>query len=103
MSTIEIKAYELFKSKFGEKEADTFIEYIHSVSNETSKTHTTKEENIKSETSVKEEIRRLDVKISEEIGRLDVKISETKNDLIKWLFGFWITLVGLILVNWFLK
>lgn len=26
-----------------------------------------------------------------------------KIDLIKWMFGFWVTLVLLILANWFLK
>jgi hypothetical protein len=30
-------------------------------------------------------------------------LSNTKIDLIKWMFGFWVTLVLLILANWFLK
>jgi len=30
-------------------------------------------------------------------------LSEAKIDLIKWMFGFWITLVLLILANWFFK
>ncbi len=30
-------------------------------------------------------------------------LSTAKIDLIKWMFGFWITLVLLILANWFLK
>lgn len=31
------------------------------------------------------------------------EISNSKIDLIKWMFGFWVTLVLLILANWFLK
>lgn len=30
-------------------------------------------------------------------------LSAAKIDLIKWMFGFWVTLVLLILANWFLK
>jgi len=30
MSTVEIKAYEIFKEKFGEKEAEAVIEYVNS-------------------------------------------------------------------------
>ena len=92
MSTIEIKAYEILKSKWGEKEAETLIEYFRSVSKEEVKNLTTKEETQKSESGLKEDIR-----------RLDVKISETKNDIIKWLFGFWITIVVLLVANFFLK
>ncbi len=31
------------------------------------------------------------------------EISNAKIDLIKWMFGFWVTLVLLILANWFFK
>lgn len=31
------------------------------------------------------------------------EVSNSKIDLIKWMFGFWVTLVLLILANWFLK
>ena len=30
-------------------------------------------------------------------------ILELKVELIRWLFGFWVTLVLLLLANWFLK
>lgn len=43
--------------------------------------------------------------IKDEIGqsRLATKedVSQAKIDLIKWMFGFWVTLVLLILANWF--
>jgi len=30
-------------------------------------------------------------------------LTETKVDLIKWILGFWVTLVLLILANWFFE
>ena len=30
-------------------------------------------------------------------------ISQAKIDIIKWMFGFWVSLVLLILANWFFK
>jgi hypothetical protein len=30
-------------------------------------------------------------------------VANAKIDLIKWMFGFWVTLVLLILANWFFK
>ena len=46
----------------------------------------------------KEEARQLATK--EDLIR---EISNSKIDLIKWMFGFWVTLVLLILANWFFK
>ena len=30
------------------------------------------------------------------------EISEAKNDLIKWMFGFWVTIIILLVVNFFI-
>jgi hypothetical protein len=48
--------------------------------------------------STKEEARQLATK--EDLVK---EFSQSKIDLIKWMFGFWVTLVLLILANWFLK
>jgi hypothetical protein len=40
--------------------------------------------------------------LAKEVSRIDVKISETKDDLIKWIFAFWITL-ALMIVGLYLK
>ena len=65
MTALELSVYEIFKSKLGEKEVETIIEFIELKSKE--------------------------------------KMNRDKLDVIKWMFGFWITLVLLILTNWFLK
>ena len=31
------------------------------------------------------------------------KMNKDKIDLIKWMFGFWLTIILLLLANWFLK
>lgn len=85
MKAIELKVYEILKNRFSEKKAETFIEYF-------------------------------DIKETEKIdGRKDIfltkndkidlieKMNKDKIDLIKWMFGFWITIIIMLLVNFFLK
>lgn len=73
MNSIEIKAYELFKSKFGEKEAELFMEYINS----------------KAEAKFVEK---------KDILATKADLAEVKADIIKWMFIFWtgtvITILG---------
>ena len=72
MSTLELKAYEIFKSKLGEKEAETLIEYF--------------------DTKVDDKLK----------SKSDIFLTKyDKVDLIKWMVGFWIAqmaaIVGLYL------
>ena len=76
MSTLDLKVYEIFKSKLGEKEAEIVIEYFES---------------------------KIESKYQEKKDVLATKqdLAETKVDLIKWMVGFWIVqmaaIVGLYL------
>lgn len=45
----------------------------------------------------------MEVATKQDISDVKQMISETKVDLLKWLFRFWVSLVLLILANWFLK
>jgi hypothetical protein len=76
MSSIELPLYDNLRKKLDEETARQLITFL------------------------KEEIR-------EEVGqnKLATKddLAQAKIDLIKWMFGFWVTLVLLILANWFLK
>ena len=72
MSTLELKAYGIFKSKLGEKEAETLIEFFDS--------------------KVEEKFKQM----------ADIFLTkDDKVDLIKWMVGFWIAqmaaIVGLYL------
>ena len=72
MSTLELKAYEIFKSKLGENEAALIIEYFDAKA----------EEKIKQKSDL-------------------FLTKDDKVDLIKWMVGFWIAqmaaIVGLYL------
>ena len=85
MTALELRVYEIFKSKLGEKEAETIIEFIE----------------VKSKEKIEE---KKDVFMTKD-DKVDLieKMNRDKLDMIKWMFGFWITLVLLILANWFLK
>lgn len=91
MGIVEIKAYAIFKSRFGEKEADTLMEYFRNLCKGRVQFGTANTESHKLEYGLKDDIK-----------RLEIKISETKNDLVKWLFGFWITIILLLAANFFL-
>ena len=67
MSTLELKAYEIFKSKLGEKEAETLIEYFD----------TKVDDKLKSKSTV-------------------FLTKDDKVDLIKWMVGFWIAQMAAI-------
>ena len=74
MKLLELKVYEILKTRFSEKEAEAFIEYFDSKTNE-----------------------KIDAK-------KDIFLTKQgKIDLIKWMFGFWITIILLLIANWFLK
>jgi len=71
MSTVEIKAYEIFKAKLGAQEAETVIEYVNSkkdnlLTDEKAKNLFLTEERAKSIFATKEDL------------------SNAKNDIIRW-------------------
>jgi hypothetical protein len=68
MSTLDLKAYEIFKSKLGEKEAEIVIEYFES----------------KTESKYQE--------------KKDIFLTkDDKVDMIKWMVGLWLTQMAAIL------
>jgi len=85
MSTLEFKLYDLLKAKLGEQEAQSVVEFVR----------------LEVKEAVEDKTQILATK--EDMYKLDVKISETKNDIVKWLFGFWVTIILVILANWFFK
>jgi len=85
MSTLEFKLYDLLRAKLGEQEAQSVVEFVR----------------LEVKEAVEDKTQILATK--EDMYKLDVKISETKNDIVKWLFGFWVTIILVILANWFFK
>lgn len=85
MKSLKVKVYEILKNRFSEKESEAFIECFESKTNE--KIDDKKEIFLTKQDKVD----------------LIEKMNRDKIDLIKWMSGFWITIVMLLLVNWFLK
>ncbi len=77
MSALGLRVYEIFKTKLGEKEAESIIEYF----------------NAKTEAKYQEKKETLATKQD---------LSETKLDLIKWIFGFF-TVLALMIIGLYLK
>lgn len=72
MSSLELKAYEIFKAKLGEQEAEVIMDFLDRKS----------EEKIQQKKDV---FRTKDDKVD-----LVSKIESAKTDTIKWMFIFWI-------------
>jgi len=69
MSTLELKVFEIFKSKLGDSEAETLINYFNSMT---------------------------DKKITEkkDIFASKEDLANMKADIIKWMFIFWVGQLG---------
>ena len=87
MSSIELPLYDNLKKKLDEETARQLITFL-------------KEE-------IREEVNQNKLVTKDDLSqaKIDLKtdIAQSKIDLIKWMFGFWVTLVLLILANWFFK
>lgn len=72
MKALEIKAYEILKSRFSEQEAEVLLDYF--------------------ETKASQKIdEKKDVfATKEDISRLEIKLADTRGEIIKWMFIFWI-------------
>ena len=85
MVVSEITLYNILKNKFGETEAQTVVEGIK---------HTVREE-----FENKKDI----LLTKQDKVELIEKMNSDKQDLLKWLFGFWITILGMFIINVLLK
>ncbi|OGW51650.1 MAG: hypothetical protein A2Z50_06365 [Nitrospirae bacterium RBG_19FT_COMBO_42_15] len=90
MQVAEIELYEILKTKLGEKEAKTLVEYIEAkVGKEL--------EEKKDILATKEDINGLKIEIEKvrtgmavEIEKVRTEMEKTRSDIIKWMFLFWI-------------
>ena len=99
MSTLELKVYEIFKSKFSEQEAATVIEYFDI------KAKAIVAEKTEGYQSLQNKDMESIQKVIHTVFASKADLADTKADIIKWMFIFWIGQVavtfGLILI--FLK
>ncbi len=85
MSTLELNVYEIFKTKFGERDAKEVIEFID--------VKVSKKINYKTEEMEKvisKDIHTLSQNISKNFASRE-DLAHVKSDMIKWMFIFWVT------------
>jgi hypothetical protein len=81
MSISEIQLYTALKQKLGEEQAQQLVEFV--------------KEEVRDELSV----RAGQFASKEDTARLEAKIAEAKVDIIKWLVGTAIAIIGLIIAG----
>ena len=99
MSTLDLKVYEIFKSRFSEEEAITIMEYFDI------KAKAIVAEKMEGNQSLQNKDMESLQKVIHTVFASKADLADTKADIIKWMFIFWIGQVavtfGLILI--FLK
>ena len=85
MKALELKAYEIFKNRFTEKEAEDLLNYFETKVNNVL-------EDKKDILATKEDVGVL----KQDISKLEVKMAENKSEMIKWMFIFWATQLAAI-------
>ena len=107
MARPDYTLYEKLKPKLGEEEARALLEHINSAVEKGAATkedlRNTREELKGDIVKVREELREEIAKVREEIAKVRKEIESVKFDLLKWLFGFWVTLLAAILLRGFIK
>ena len=89
MSTLELKVYDILKSKFSEKEASDVIEYV-----QTKVKETVEEKMVQTQILQSKDLEILRKEIKEDFASL-------KSEILKWMVGMFIplylTIIGLII------
>ena len=80
MQALELKVYEIFKSRFSPQEAETVIEYFDA----------------KAEKKYEEKKEVLATK--DDVLAIRKEIAESKSDLLKWIVGMWIAQMATMLI-----
>jgi hypothetical protein len=97
MSALELKVYDILKSRFSEKEASVVIEYVEEMVNDG-----VEKKVVHSQALQSKDLELLRKEVGEKSAETNLKIAESKSEMIKWMFIFWIgqvtVTVGLILI-----
>lgn len=103
MSTTEIKLYDIFRNdlKLSDAKAKLFVAVVQeTIQNEV------KHEQTEFKSVLKEDFYKVDIKIEQMNAKTEGvtgEIKDSKSDMIKWMFAFWVTIILMLLANFFLK
>ncbi len=90
MQVAEIELYEILKSKLGEKEARTLVEYIEAKVEK-------KFDEKKDILATKEDLSNIKADLMVEIEKVRTEMQKMKADIIKWMFIFWAGQIGALI------
>lgn len=104
MKALEFKLFTIFKNRFSQEEAEVFFEYIEATKAEQT---TIQEKTIAAKNFTNsDKLETTKLELIERIHKLEVqildKMQKDKNDLMRWYFAYWISIVLLIIGNYFL-
>ena len=88
MSTLELKVYDILKSKFTEKEASDVIEYV-----QTKVKETVEEKMVQSQILQSKDLEILRKEIKEDFAKVDGRFSETKIEILRWMVGIFLAMM----------
>ncbi|MFP5041689.1 hypothetical protein [Parasediminibacterium sp. JCM 36343] len=108
MNVLELKVYDIFKSRFSEQEAAMVIEYFETKAKEKTEEKTeifknlqTKDlENLRKEINTVFATKEDSYKLKSDLLE---KIETSKTDIIKWMFAFWVGTIGIAIVFYLLR
>ncbi len=97
MSALELKVYDILKSRFSEQEASVVIEYVdEKVKNKI------EDKAVFSQAIQSKDLEVFRKEMGEKFAECNTKIAESKSEMIKWMFIFWMgqvaVTVGLVMI-----
>ena len=96
MESLNLNLYNILKNDYNlsELKAQEFAKAINEeVQNDI------KSENYDFKSAIKDDFHKIDLRIETVRG----EIKDSKNDIIKWLFAFWVTIILMLVANFFIN
>ncbi|MBF0520711.1 MAG: hypothetical protein HQK92_13435 [Nitrospirae bacterium] len=92
-----LKIYERLKSAdLSDKAAKEIAEIVRESSDFSTTTKVEIKEELSKELASKSDLQATKAELKEDISKLDTKMSDTKAELLKWMFIFWASQIGIL-------
>lgn len=96
MEAVNINLYNILKNDFKLSESKA-LEFAQAIKDEVQ--NDMKLENSDFKSDLKDDFHKIDLRIEAVRG----EVKDSKNDIIKWIFAFWVTIVIMFITTFFIK